>query len=102
MTYSEEQLNDLRNAVEAIHPIVCEARHQHNWNECRTSGWLMNAATIDAITHLRNTPRDAAGARIILHNAVCMSGCVGESATEHAKRQTKPVTALRKYLAGAL
>jgi hypothetical protein len=100
MSYSETQLADLRNAVEAIHPTVCEARHPHNWNECRTSAWLINGATIDAITHLRTKPRDAAGARLILHDAICMSGCVGDSAAEHAKRQAKPVAALRKYLAG--
>lgn len=102
MTYTEAQLEETRNTIAAIHTTICPRNDTHDWKECQTARWLYNGHTIDAIAHLKAAPRDAAGARLILHDAVCASGCTGASATEHAKRQTKTVAALRKYLAGAL
>lgn len=99
--YTDQELEDTRTAIEAIHPTICPSRVVHDWKECLTGRSLYNGATIDAIRHLKAAPRDAAGARLILHDEACMSGCTGASAAEHAKHQAKTVTALRKYLATA-
>lgn len=97
--YTAEELNETREVISAIHPSVCSARHEHDWKECMTGRALYNGATIEAIRHLKDNPRDASQARLILHDEACMSGCTGESAKEHAQRQSKTVAALRKYLA---
>lgn len=97
--YAAEELEETREVIAAIHPAICVARHDHDWKECMTGRALYNVATIEAIRHLKANPRDAAQARLILHDHACMSGCTGDSATEHAQRQSKTVAALRKYLA---
>ena len=51
-----------------------------------------------ALRHLDEHPRDAAGARRLLHDRVCVSGCGPGS--DHAKRtQSRPVAALRRFRA---
>ena len=55
-----------------------------------------------AEAHLQARPRDAAGARLILHDGVCTSGCIGKQRETHARTQTLPVRVLRKVLAEAV
>lgn len=97
--YTEQELAETRNVIAAIHPAVCPSRREHDWKECITGRALYTPATVEAIRHLKQNPRDAATARLILHDQACMSGCTGESAVEHAQRQAKTVAALRKQLA---
>lgn len=56
------------------------------------AGWLA------AVELLERSPRDAAGARGLLHDAVCASGCTGARRAEHARTQTVAVRALRRAL----
>lgn len=55
----------------------------------------------DALDQL---PRNAMGARVVLHDAACSSGCVGAAVQDHADRtQSKDAAALRRFRAqGAL
>jgi hypothetical protein len=98
---TEQQLDRLKTAGIAVHDAICPTRAPHAWNACHTSHNLFGLAMHQTIEHLDANPRDAKGARVILHNSVCMSGCEGDSAHEHAKTQTKAVVALRKHLAVA-
>lgn len=56
-------------------------------------------AWLAAVEHLESHPRDAAGARRILHDAVCSNGAECRD-TGHPRTQTVPVRVLRKVLAG--
>jgi hypothetical protein len=57
------------------------------------SGLVLTLRALDA------SPRDAQRARLILHDRLCMSGCTGPAAAEHAQRQVPVVAALRKFRA---
>lgn len=96
---TEEQLNRLKAAGIAVHAAICPSRAEHAWQGCHTSHNLFGWAMHETIEHLDQNPRDAKGARVILHNSVCMSGCEGKQAEDHARTQTKAVAALRKHLA---
>jgi hypothetical protein len=96
---TEAQLDRLKAAGVAVHDATCPTRAPHAWNACHTSHNLFGWSMHKAIEHLDANPRDAKGARVILHDAVCMSGCTGASAENHARTQTKTVAALRKHLA---
>lgn len=98
---TEDQLNRLKTAGIAVHDAICPSRSEHDWRGCHTSHNLFGWAMHETIEHLDANPRDAKGARVILHNSVCMSGCTGKSAEDHARTQAKAVTALRKHLAAA-
>lgn len=67
----------------------------------RWASFVPAAPLYDAAAHLADHPRDAAGARLILHDAMCMSGCTGDGRVGHAKRQTTTVAALRKAIRDA-
>lgn len=97
--YTDEEFQAMMTAAEAIHTATCDPKGLHEWKHCIAGRSLVNMATIEAIRHLRQFPRDAAKARLILHDYCCMSGCTGDGAADHAKRQSKTVAALRKHLA---
>jgi hypothetical protein len=100
--YSDEQLEETQAAIAAVHNTTCRGRKPDDgWKACQGCRRLYNGATVDAITHLKDNPRDAARARLILHSSACMSGCTGAEAAEHARRQSQTVAAIRKYLAGS-
>lgn len=100
---TETNTRDLDSALEAIHPTICPrpVTDAHSWQDCQSARRLYNGATLAAISHLRAHPRDAAAARLILHDYACMSGCQGVGAADHAKRHAGTVAALRKYLKGS-
>lgn len=56
------------------------------------------AGWVAAVEVLRARPRDVAGARLALHDAVCMSAPCGDRAAEHARTQRVPASALRAVL----
>lgn len=90
----------MTTVVEYVHTATCPTRYEHTAQECVLGRSLLRPAFAAALDHLRAAPRDAAGARGILHDAACMSGCRGEHRADHARRtQTKTVAAMRKWLA---
>lgn len=63
--------------------------------------WVMHTVLAPleaAVVHLRQNPRDAAGARMILHDGHCASDHCG--GYDHATRFAPQVTVLRRLLAG--
>jgi hypothetical protein len=96
---TEDQLNRIKQAGIAVHAAICPTRAEHPWNACHTSHDLFGWSMHEAIEHLDQHPRDAKGARRIFHDRVCMSGCEGAGADDHAKTQASKVAALRKHLA---
>lgn len=102
-TVSPERVGRCRVAAAFIHDLTCPTRHPHQWDKCRMGRWLFAPALMEALEYLDRNPRDAAGARCILHDAVCMSGCCGDDREDHAKRtQSKTVAALRKFRSAEL
>lgn len=96
---SPEQLTRAMLAADAVHAATCHRGAHEDSRKCRQWSFLVNWATLDAIDHLTANPRDAAGARAILHDAVCYGGAQCTPIGDHAKRtQSKTVAALRKYV----
>ena len=50
-----------------------------------------------SLDHLAARPNDAAGARIILHDLVCIYGPACSGREFHSKRHTAAVVAIRKW-----
>ena len=84
-------------AAEFVHNATCSTKH--DFKACINGRALASMSMVHALRHLAESPRDAAGARKIFHDAACVSGCGPES--DHAKRtQSDTVAALRKWIAG--
>lgn len=86
--------------VEYVHTDTCPNRYEHTAQECVLGRSLLGPAFAQAVDHLKVAPRDAAGARGILHDGACLSGCQGEGRADHARRtQARTVAAMRRWLA---
>jgi hypothetical protein len=97
---SREEMRRVQSAAGFVHALTCPAPGKdHDWRQCLAGRWLVNWSTLYALEHLDAHPRDAAGARLILHDAVCMSGCAGAGRVEHSRRHAATVAALRKFRA---
>lgn len=92
-------ITDVGDAARAIHDGICpkQERDPHDYRTCLLTP--RPDPLRRALEVLAARPRDARGARVALHNGVCMSGCVGEQAVDHASTQTAAVRVLRKWLA---
>ena len=90
------EVQRLVDARESVHARLCGSVPVHSSAECRTvPPFEPLAATLE---HLDERPRDARGARWILHDAACASGCQRDS--DHADRtQAAEVAAIRKFRA---
>lgn len=97
MEPTQAQRDEVFAAAEAVHNATCDPKH--DWKGCILGRKLASMATLEALRHLETKPRDVAAVRLMFHDAVCMSGCTGASAADHAKRtQSKVATALRKFV----
>lgn len=106
--YDNETLTALVGAVSSADRVrIKEARRFAHRASCPT-GHLdercvacpTNAGTLLALRHLDEHPRDAKGARLLLHDAVCTSCLPGGDGREHADRtQARAAAALRKFRA---
>jgi hypothetical protein len=85
---------------------VAAVRHVHDercgrWPGARPVGECVACPYVwhvhDALTHLDAHPRDAAGARLILHDARCVSGGRCDLRVDHALRHADTVAALRRF-----
>lgn len=91
---------DVPAFVLAFHDEVCRASCPHRvYCAERWASNLVRKSIEEAVRVLRKSPTDAAGARLAMHDVVCMSGCTASRAVDHAKTQTDAVRALRKVLA---
>lgn len=86
-----EVIERAKAARRFVHTQTCPDAHlSESCLACPTvSGVAM------ALFWLEDRPRDAQGARVLLHDVVCVTGC---SSGDHARRtQSKPVAAIRKF-----
>ena len=88
-------------AREHIHAETCPApldKDPHTASQCVLG--VSPAAIAAALDLLDARPRDAKGARVVLHDAVCASGCTGDAAQDHANRtQSDTAASLRRFRA---
>lgn len=94
----------LANAYrEAYHDAMCPSGARCTARLACSWAWVAHvdpSAWLAAVKHLEASPRDAAGARRVLHDAVCHAGAECPRPDEHARTQTMVVRVLRKVLAG--
>jgi hypothetical protein len=90
-------------AQTAIHDEVCPVPKADPHPALSCLSTPRAAVVARALEVLDVRPRDAKGARLVFHDAACMSGCTGAGAEDHARRtQTDVVRALRRWLAGTM
>ena len=91
-----------RRALAYVHDATCSNhRYEHSFAGCITTRMLASTAWVATIAHLQAHPRDAATARGLLHDAVCINGAECYDRAVHAQRQARHVAALRKFLASS-
>jgi hypothetical protein len=82
-----------------VHDRHCHDRRAEHVEWCAPRWVRHQGGWADAVRHLQAHPRDARGARRIMHDRTCSSGAECDTADDHARTQTKNVAALRKVLA---
>ena len=86
------------DCAEYVHEMTCPNQREHGRVGCPAS--MRPTAIRAALVVLDEHPRDAAGARGVLHDLACYSGCTGASRDDHAKRTlSQTVAAIRKWRA---
>lgn len=86
--------------IREVHDRQCGQRGEEHTAWCQ-GRWVRHTRGWDAaVRHLQARPRDAHGARRLLHDRMCISGADCGDADGHARRtQATSVAALRAVLA---
>jgi hypothetical protein len=94
--YTPDEIENAVYARKFVHKATCpNPRHTTSCAACPTP-----RGVLDALRVLAANPRDARGARLALHDAVCQSGCSLSGDTTHAdSTQARPAAALRRFRA---
>lgn len=94
---TEAELERVKAARLFVHRSVCPPPGRDHDGSC--AACPTGTGTLKALRHLDAHPRDARGARRMLHDVVCMSYCPPED-SDHADRTQAPTAAaLRKFRA---